>query len=90
MTQQSSDKASVEDVFTLQDSQKMLELIKKYEVTSPEQLEAVFLTPALTLDNVMAFLKKATPSELAYLFYEAALVKVSETLPKESSHAPTT
>jgi hypothetical protein len=90
MTQQSSDKASVEDVITHQDSQKMLELIKKYNVTSPEQLEAIFLTPALTLDNVLAFLKKATPSELAYLFYEAALVKVSETLTKETPNADNT
>lgn len=58
--------------------QEFLDMLKKYNVQTPEQLERIFLTPALVLPNVLAFLQEANESELAYLFYEAALSKIKE------------
>ena len=62
-----------------------LQVIKKYGVDSPQTLEKIFLTPALTLPNVLAFLKEATESELAYLFYEAATHKVKASIDSKES-----
>lgn len=58
--------------------QAFLDMLAKYNVTTPEDLEKIFHTPVLVLPNILTFLKEATDSELAYLFYEAALAKVAE------------
>ena len=59
-------------------NQEFLDLLRKYNVQTPEQLERIFNTPVLVLPNVLAFLQEANDSELAYLFYEAALSKIKE------------
>jgi len=60
-----------------------LAMLKKYSVQTPEQLENIFNTPALVLPNILDYLKEATPSELAFLFFEAAMVKVKEQAAKQ-------
>lgn len=75
------------DKATEENSKALLSMLAKYNVKTPEELERIFLTPALVMSNVLDYLKHASPSELAYLFYEAALVKVAARVNRDTAQS---
>lgn len=58
-------------------NQQLLELINRYDLTA-EKLEVLLKAPAFTKENVLLYLNACTTNELAQLFYQTGLVKLSE------------
>ena len=70
-----------------------MQILKEHNLTV-EQLKYTLSLPALTFDNVQQFLYRCSRDELAKLFYNSGLVKLSEMLQvqkskQETAHAKT-
>lgn len=70
---------SIHEEFINQQVEKLKEVIQKYSLTA-EAIEALCMAPALTKQNVQAYLNECTKEELAQFFFTAGLVKLAETV----------
>lgn len=63
--------------YSAQNLKRINEIVDKYQLT-PEKLEALCTAPALTHENVQAYLNACPQKVLAELFYTTGLVKLAE------------
>ena len=65
--------------FMQQELDKLKAVIQRYQLTA-DSIEALCLAPALTKENVQAYLNECSKEELAQFFFTAGLVKLAETV----------